>query len=323
MLRLLKLPAVLSLLLLAGLSPALAAPTQAKAVKVTLLSTMLADGAELGEWGFAALVEVDDHCILFDTGMHPDVVLKNARSLGLDLSTVPDVILSHNHSDHVGGLLTLRESVVAKNPAALARVHVAEGIFYPRHSLSGGIEDNPMILIRPQFEKSGGTFVVHRQPVELYPGVWLTGPVPRQYPERNWSDDGKVQTPAGLVEDNVPEDQALIIDTPQGLVAIFGCGHAGVINTLEYARAFIRPARIHALIGGIHIFAAPPETWAWTADKLRTFGVDHLIGAHCTGIEAVYYLRQPLGLDRAHAVVGAVGSTFELGRGINPRNIAK
>lgn len=323
MLRLLKLSAVLLLLVVLGLPHSHAATARAAAVKVTILSTMLADGPELGEWGFAALVEVDGHRILFDTGMHPDVVLKNARSLGIDLSTVPDVILSHNHSDHVGGLMTLRDSVRTKNPAALATAHVAEGIFYPRHSLSGGIEDNPMISIREQFEKSGGIFVVHRQPVELYPGVWLTGPVPRKYPERNWSDDGKVQTPTGLVEDNLPEDQTLIIDTPQGLVAIFGCGHAGVVNTLEYARSFIRPARIHALIGGMHIFAASPATWDWTADKLRGFGVDNLIGAHCTGIEAVYYLRQPLGLDRAHGVVGAVGSTFELGRGINPRNIAK
>lgn len=59
----------------------------AQAVKVTTLSTMLANGG-LGEWGYAALVEVDGKRILFDTGARSDVVLQNAKELGIDLSTV-------------------------------------------------------------------------------------------------------------------------------------------------------------------------------------------------------------------------------------------
>src|SRR6187431_3343633 len=103
--------------------PAPAGAARVKSLKLTVLSTMLADGRELGEWGFAALVEVDGHRILFDTGMHPDVVLKNAQSLKVDLSTVPEAILSHSHWDHVGGLLTLRQAVLPGASEALARVH--------------------------------------------------------------------------------------------------------------------------------------------------------------------------------------------------------
>jgi 7,8-dihydropterin-6-yl-methyl-4-(beta-D-ribofuranosyl)aminobenzene 5'-phosphate synthase len=299
------------------------APARVHALKITILSTMLADGDELGEWGFSALVEADGHRILFDTGNHPTVVLQNARSLGLDLGTVPDVILSHNHSDHVGGLLRLRRSVLAQTPGALARTHVAEGIFYRRTSFNPGIEDNPALLLKPAYEATGGVFVSHDRPVELYPGVWLTGPVPRPHPERNWSGSGRVLTPAGWREDNVPEDQALVFDTDRGLVVLFGCGHAGIINTLEYARTFLRPARLYGIVGGVHLFAASAATLDWTAAKLREFGVDNLLGAHCTGLEPVYRFRSALGLDRAHAVVAAVGSTFELNAGIDPRNIAR
>lgn len=318
--------AVAGFALVVGLAggPARAAETgRVKALKITLLSTMLADGDELGEWGFAALVEADGRRLLFDAGAHTDVVLKNARSLGVDLSTVPNVVLSHSHSDHVGGFMTLRRAVVTKTPDALARTHVGEGMFYSRTSRVPRVEGNPMIAIKAEYEATGGAFVTHTKPVQLQPGVWLTGPVPRKFPERNWSGGGQVTTPTGVGEDNLPEDMALVIDTDQGLVVLTGCGHAGVVNTLEHARAVVRPARVHGLVGGIHLFAAKEETLVWTAEKLRGFGVENLLGAHCTGIEVVYRLRADLGLDRAHAVVGAVGASFELGKGINPRYIAK
>ncbi|MGH7957817.1 MAG: MBL fold metallo-hydrolase [Opitutaceae bacterium] len=292
-------------------------------LKITVLSTMLADGNELGEWGFAALVEVDGHRILFDTGEHTDVVLKNAQSLKVDLSTVPDVVLSHWHSDHTGGFLTLRRNAMANAPPALARTHVGEGFFRSRTGVPPGVELNQMIRLKPEYEQTGGMFVVHAKPVQLFPGVWLTGPVPRKHPERNWSGSARVKTPAGMEEDTIPDDMALVIDTGPGLVIVTGCGHAGVINIIEHARTLIRPARVHALIGGIHLFNASDRTLDWTAEKLRGFGVDNFIGAHCTGIETVFRLRGDLAMNRATCVIGAVGATFELGRGINPRVIAK
>jgi 7,8-dihydropterin-6-yl-methyl-4-(beta-D-ribofuranosyl)aminobenzene 5'-phosphate synthase len=294
-----------------------------QSLKITILSTMLADGQELGEWGFAALVEADGHRILFDTGAHTDVVLKNAQTLGIDLSTIPEVVLSHNHWDHVGGLLTLRQSVLAKSPLALSRVHVGEGIFYRRTSFNPGIDDNPALLLKPEYEKTGGVFVTHDKPVQLYPGIWLTGPVPRKYPERNWSGSGRVLTPKGWAEDNVPEDQALIFDTAKGLVALVGCAHAGIVNTLEFAQAVIRPARFYAVIGGVHLFAASDETLDWTGKKLAGFGVDNFLGGHCTGIEPVIRFRTSLALDRRHCVVAAVGSSFDLAHQIEPGNIAR
>jgi 7,8-dihydropterin-6-yl-methyl-4-(beta-D-ribofuranosyl)aminobenzene 5'-phosphate synthase len=133
----------------------------------------------------------------------------------------------------------------------------------------------------------------------------------------------QIKTAVGIVEDTIPDDMALVMDTAEGFVIVTGCGHAGVINIAEHARNFIRPARVHALIGGIHLFRATDQTLTWTADQLRGFGIDNFLGCHCTGIETVYELRQKLSLDRAHCVVGAVGAAFELGQGIDPRVIAK
>ncbi|MFO1448815.1 MAG: MBL fold metallo-hydrolase [Opitutaceae bacterium] len=298
-------------------------PVEVKALKITVLSTMLAEKG-LGEWGFAALVEADGWRILFDTGAHSDVVLKNAALLRIDLTTVSEVILSHSHWDHVGGLLTLRDSVREKNPAALGTVHGAEGLFYRRLGNGPPILENPLLLARPTFEASGGVFKLHTHPVELHPGVWFSGPVPRPHPERNWSGSGRLVDSSGTErEDNQPEDAALYINTARGLVVITGCGHAGVVNLIEHARTVVRPAPIHALIGGIHLFNASESTLTWTAGKLREFGLEHFIGAHCTGLETVYRFRRDLGLDRTRAVVGATGAAFALGQGIDPGVLAK
>ena len=105
--------------------------------------------------------------------------------------------------------------------------------------------------------------------MQVAPGAWLTGPVPRRHPERNWSGRGRVRTAAGPVEDTIPEDMALVLDTDRGLVVVAGCGHAGVVNTLEYAREVVRQAPVHAVVGGLHLFAADEATLDWTAARLQ------------------------------------------------------
>jgi len=294
----------------------------AQTMTLTVLSTMLADIEGIGEWGFAAVVEVDGRRWLFDTGARPETVLHNAEELGVDLASIPDVILSHHHSDHTGGLVTLRKALAAKNPAALSRAHVAAGIFTPRRNGAVG-EANPMVATRAVYEATGGRFIEHDGPVELQSGVWLTGPVPRTFPERNWSGSTKIAGPDGLTEDTLPEDQALLVRTPRGLSLVTGCGHAGIGNILAYARTLQRDVAVRAVIGGLHLLAADESHLAWTAERMRAAGMTHLLGAHCTGIEALYRLRALIGLTRATAVVGAVGSGYDDAVGLRPGQIAR
>ncbi|MEY4940293.1 MAG: hypothetical protein RIQ93_2028 [Verrucomicrobiota bacterium] len=311
-----------------GLCAAADANPPIKTARVTILSTMLVGGAgdgEIGEWGFSALVEADGRRILFDTGLRPQTVLHNARVLGIDLSNVTDVVLSHNHGDHTGGLLTLRREFGAKNPAALSRAHVGRGIFWDRGLDNKGAPHNPMPTRKPAYEATGGVFIEHDGPAELAPGIWFTGPIGRPHPERNFgvAPGTKVQTPGGSQEDTIPEDSALVLDTVRGLVVITGCGHAGVINTLTAARRVVRPAKVQALIGGIHLMTSDEKNLAWTAGKFREFEVARLFAAHCTGLEATYRLRVLAGLARETAVVAAVGATFDLERGINALILAR
>lgn len=290
---------------------------QVHTLKITILSTMLADEG-IGEWGFAALVEADGRKILFDTGARPNTVLENARELKVDLSGMRDVVLSHFHDDHTTGLMTLRRELSKSDTSALSRVHVATGIFLERR----GHNPNPMIQMKKDYEATGGVFVVHDKPEELFPGIWLSGPVPRAYAEKNYPRGTEVNNGSRWVEDTVPDDQSLVFNTAHGLVLLSGCGHSGIINTLQYARGFLRVAPIEAAVGGFHLFEASDEQLAWTAGKLKEYQTAHFLGAHCTGLESVYRLRELLGLTRQTCLVGTVGAVYDLDTGIKTGVIA-
>lgn len=315
-----------ALTLLLGLGVALnAAPLQS--VKVTILSTMLVGGAgegDRGEWGFSALVEADGRKLLFDTGAQPDTVLRNCEVLKIDLSDVTDVVLSHNHGDHTGGLLTLRKALAKKDHAALTRAHVGRGIFWSRGYDEQGEPHNPMPLTKPVYEAVGGKFIEHDRAEEIFPGIWFTGPIARPNPEKNYGvpETTRVQTPDGPQPDTIPEDSALVLETVKGLVVITGCGHAGVVNTLTAARQ-LKPAKVYALIGGLHLLRADEKTLAWTGEKMKEAGVAQLLAAHCTGLEATYRLRALAGLARETCVVAAVGASFDLAKGIDPLALAR
>jgi 7,8-dihydropterin-6-yl-methyl-4-(beta-D-ribofuranosyl)aminobenzene 5'-phosphate synthase len=317
---------VTGLSLFAGTVAAPAAPEPTRhriaSLKITILSTMLADKG-MGEWGFAALVEADGRRILFDTGLRPETVLDNARELGIDLSSVTDVVLSHHHGDHTGGLLTLRRELSGKTPTAMSRIHVAPGIFLSRRHPGSEQEANPTIALKSEMEATGAVFVEHRGPKEIFPGVWVTGPVPRPHPERYWGPPATIVTGSGPVADSIPEDMALIVNTDRGFVVVVGCGHAGTVNTVEYARRIVGAEPVYAVIGGLHLFAAPDSALAWTAAQLRGAKLSYLLGAHCTGIEAVFRIRELAALGRKRAVVAAVGSSFDVSKGIDPLALAQ
>lgn len=291
-------------------------------INVTLLATNLSDQlgpmTTQGEFSFAAWVEVGDKAFLFDTGWTPRNVLSNAEILGIDLSRAEDLIVSHHHYDHVGGIETLRSELTERNPNALSRVHVAEGMFLSRPEPDGR-EDNLMIGIRQRMEADGVEFIIYDEPKEIAPGVWVSGPIPRIHDERNFpvGPGWMIRRTEEVVPDWVPESQVMVIQAKGGPIVITGCGHAGLINSLEYVTN-ISAVSPKAAIGGFHLYAASDEVMSWTAKHIQEMQLEYLLGAHCTGVERTFVLRELSGMDPAHSRAGSVGTQFNGEKGIIP-----
>jgi 7,8-dihydropterin-6-yl-methyl-4-(beta-D-ribofuranosyl)aminobenzene 5'-phosphate synthase len=150
------------------------------------------------------------------------------------------------------------------------------------------------------------------------PGLWTTGQIPRKYDEKNWSELGKmVDSNGNKVEDTIPEDQSLFFDTDNGIVLISGCGHAGLVNTLDYVQKIIPNRPIYKIIGGFHLLNLSQNKLEWTAKMMEESGVRFFVGAHCTGINSTYSIRNFMNLSPKNALVGSVG-TYITNKGIFP-----
>lgn len=234
----------------------------------------------IGEHGFSALVEWGDQALLFDTG-RGEGLLRNAQRMGRDLRRVGRVALSHGHYDHTGGLWPLLSGCGPKEVLA------HPGIFARRYRVRAGEEGVSIgIPYGEEFLRGqGAVFSFSNTWREIGPEIWLTGEVPRLTAYER-GDAGLCCDEEGCVADPLADDQSLVLRSERGLVLLLGCCHAGLINTIEWARRTTGIADVYAVIGGTHLgFCSQPQLDE-TVAALRRLGVRKLLGSHCTGFPA-------------------------------------
>ena len=259
-------------------------------IKITTLSENSASLGTIAEWGLSMLVETDGQKVLFDTGTSISAT-HNAQIMGIDLSAVDRIVLSHGHYDHTGGL---REVLIRAGQKEVIAHPDVWGRKYGR--MPGGPERYAGIpFVREGLESLGASFNLSTEPVKLTPSVMTTGEIPMV------NDYEIVETYLYLKEgneikqDSLLDDLAMIIDTEYGLVVILGCAHRGIINTLQHAQKITGKALIYAAIGGTHLVHASRERLEKTSAALKEMGVQYLGVSHCTGFTASAYLAREFG----------------------------
>ncbi|MGE5707687.1 MAG: MBL fold metallo-hydrolase [Bacteroidota bacterium] len=252
-------------------------------MKLVVLVENMATGRGIrGEHGLSFWLESRGRSILFDVGQ-TDIFAWNARILGVPWEAAEGILLSHGHYDHTGGLsLALKPGMtVFAHPDAWA----------PHRSRGRGRLSDIACPVSREFVEARASIRELKTPTEVLPGVWFSGEIPRLHSFEREGTNFYLDLP-GRPPDPLLDDAALFLCQEGGLDVVLGCAHAGVANTLSYARAlFERPIR--TVIGGMHLVGAPPERVEATLEALQ--GVERVVAGHCTGWKAAHRLQEGLG----------------------------
>jgi len=249
-----------------------------------------------GQHGLSLYLRTGSGGLLFDAGQD-GMFVDNARALGIDLSSLEAVVLSHGHYDHGGGLGTLYAAIAPARPRLLAgRGHDAR-----RLSRVGDVTRD---IGLPEPDGPVLDPLVITGPTEILPGIHVLPAADRT--------DGSAPAPRFRVGsvgaeavDPFDDELSLVLVGDDGMVVVTGCAHRGIVNIATAALRVFPDKPLKALVGGFHLADAPDAELARVAKAVAALGPAAVHCSHCTG---------PRGFAALASVLGARVSWLSCGR---------
>lgn len=273
--------------------------TAHRALEITVLRDNTASRPDVSAGhGLALLVRLPRGTFLLDTG-DSDKTWTNADALGVDLTEVDAVVLSHGHYDHTDGLPALIDRIGALHIIA----HPA--VFEPRWSTRGGEHYIGPPLSAADLEELGCWVELSAAPVPVALGARTTGKVPRGAAPTQGEPHLMVERNGRRIEDDFADDISVIVDAGEVPIVLTGCAHAGLINIVEHVTT-IEGRCPTTIIGGTHLAAAPEDAIAEIAADLYSRGVRTMVPMHCTGERGAKFLKQYFAGEVVTAGTGSV-----------------
>lgn len=246
----------------------------------------------LAEHGLSLLVtlyqEENKHAIIFDTGYSQIGVPHNIDQLGIDLKEIEAIVLSHGHMDHTGSLYHVLDKIGRPIPLVLH----PDAFLAPRYF---GLDDGrkllfPQNLVREELESRTIKIIESRTPTFLADDmIMVTGEIERITGFEKGLPNALMEKNGNLEADPILDDQSLVVNLKdRGLVVISGCSHAGIINTVLFAKKVTGVQKIHAVLGGFHLSGPFFEPIIEeTINELKKINPDVIVPMHCTGWKAI------------------------------------
>ena len=255
------------------------------------------------EHGLCFYIETEKHKLLMDTGQ-TGLLLENAEKLGIDLTKVDTVVLSHGHYDHGGGILPFAKI----NPTA--KIYVPEKAFGEYYSmnkdgephyigLAKEIQELPQVVkVSEEAKAADGIYRIDDE-LALFSGIGSEHVIP------STNQRLKKKTEDGFVQDDFAHEQCLVISEGVKKVLLSGCAHHGILNIMDrYCELFGEEPDF--VISGFHMMKKHNYSdedinmIIDTALALRQYKTVFYTG-HCTGVEPYNAMKKLMG-DQLHYV---------------------
>jgi 7,8-dihydropterin-6-yl-methyl-4-(beta-D-ribofuranosyl)aminobenzene 5'-phosphate synthase len=253
----------------------------------------------LAEHGFSALIRTTaggrKRTMLFDFGFSEIGAAFNARTLDAPMGEIEAVALSHGHSDHIGGF---REMMALIGSPGLELV-VHPGVFKPSRyvKFGEGHRDYFPRFTREMAEEAGTSVVEAKEPRPMLGGdVLFLGEIPRQTDFEKGMPDAYYEEDGVEKKDAIEDDTSIVMNLKgKGLIVLSGCAHAGIVNTVRYAREATGIETVHVVMGGFHLNGPVFEPIVGvTIEALREIAPRYIVPTHCTGRKSIQRIEQAM-----------------------------
>jgi len=268
----------------------------------------------LAEHGLSLLVTVYNgekkNTILFDTGYTRVGVLHNMEKLGIDTEDIEAIVISHGHMDHTGSLHPILDKIPGRIPLVLH----PDAFVYPRFTATpdGDKRRWPQTLVKDDLMQKNVELVESKTPTLIADDrIMVTGEVERTTEFEKGMPNALVEKDGKIEKDPFTEDQAIVVKLKdKGLVVISGCAHAGIVNTVKFARKATGENNVHAVLGGFHL-SGPffEKIHDDTIQDLKELEPDVVMPMHCTGWKAIQRFQKEF---PGKFVLNSVGSKMTL-----------
>lgn len=253
---------------------------------VLIDNNTLIDKYFIAEPGVSYFIEEEGKKILFDVG-YSDAFITNAQKLTIDLLDMDFVVLSHGHLDHTWGLMPLVRVYTERMMEGL-KVKKPTLVTHPLTFLSRKIDNLPEIGSLMSEDKLSGYFHLElsREPVNLTERLIFLGEIERVHDFESKNPIGKILKDGVEEDDFLFDDSALAYKSPNGLIIITGCSHAGICNIVEYAKKVCGDERVVDVIGGFHLLDPSAEQIQKTVEYFKSLHTDSIHACHCTDLNS-------------------------------------
>ncbi len=246
------------------------------------------------EAGLSLLIKLGKQNILFDTGSS-GAFADNAKKLGVDLSTIDFVVISHAHFDHTGGLERFFE--INSTAKVFIKVQAKERYFYKLFFLKKNIGTNQDL-----FRKYADRFIFVEDDLHISDNISIVTKITNKHKLPSDSKHLFTKKNKKLVQDNFSHEQMLLIIEKDSFYCFTGCSHHGILNMVESAQELANGNKM-SVIGGFHMYnpltkglSEKKEDVIKIAQLLKdNKNIDKIVTGHCTGKGAFRLLKNVLG----------------------------